>query len=198
MAAKDPNRQIVFDKYVRKAIEGDTSIKGKTDIAKKAMDIFKKAGNQPKTAEWALNVMSMTPNPGKLDIFNAGIESLKADNYERADSVFDIYKSKYPDEVFGHYWSFRSLSAIDSTMEKGLAIPDATNFIAIAENDKLTNKSMLIVAYGYLAGYHANVKKNFGVAIGYLDKIIEIDPGNPDAQKNKEILQKALVKGGKS
>lgn len=197
MAARDTTRQVVFDKYVRKAIDGDTSLKGKTEIAKKAMDIFKKAGNQSKTAEWALNVMNMTPNPGKVDIYNAGFENFKAGNYERADSVFDIYKTKYPDEVYGHYWSFRSLSLIDTTMEKGLAIPDATKFIEIAETDKVKNKSTLITAYGYLAGYQANVKKDFAAAIAYLDKIMEIDPANADAQKNKDILQKALSKGGK-
>jgi hypothetical protein len=110
--------------------------------------------------------------------------------------VFDIYKGKYPDEVYGHYWSFRALSVVDSTMEQGLAIPDATRFIEVAELDKAKNKSTLITAYGYLAGYNANVKKDFATAITFLDKIIEIDPANADAVKNREILQKALAKSG--
>jgi len=38
------------------------------------------------------------------------------------------------------------------------------------------------------------VKKDFPTAITYLDKIIEIDPANVDATKNKEILQKAMGK----
>lgn len=196
LAAKFPERQANFDKYVRKAIEADTSAKGKTDIAKKAVDIFKKAGNQPKVAEWTLNVLNVNPNPGKVDIYNAGFENFKAGNYMRADSLFDIYKGKYPDEVYGHYWSFRALSVVDSTMEQGLAIPDATKFIEIAELDKVKNKSTLITAYGYMAGYNANVKKDFATAISYLDKIIAIDPANADALKNRDILQKALSKNG--
>jgi tetratricopeptide (TPR) repeat protein len=196
LAAKFPERQANFDRYVRAAIATDTSDKGKVDIAKKAVDIFKKAGNQEKVAEWALTAMSLNPNPSKVDIYNAGFENFKAGNYMRADSVFDIYKGKYPDEVYGHYWSFRSLSVVDSTMEQGLAIPDATRFIEVAEMDKVKNKSTLITAYGYLAGYNANVKKDFATAITFLDKIIEIDPANADALKNKEILQKALAKSG--
>jgi hypothetical protein len=66
----------------------------------------------------------------------------------------------------------------------------------VAELDKAKNKSTLITAYGYMAGYNANVKKDFAVAISYLDKILEIDPANADATKNKEILQKALSKSG--
>ena len=96
--------------------------------------------------------------------------------------------------MYGHYWAFRSKSVIDSTMEGGLAVPDCTNFITIAEKDKVKNKNTLITAYGYLAGYNANIKKDFPTAIGYLDKILEVDPTNTDASKNKEILQKAAAK----
>ncbi len=81
-------------------------------------------------------------------------------------------------------------------MENGLAIPDCQKFIEIAESDKVKNKNTLITAYGYMAGYNANVKKDFATAITFLDKILEVDPTNVDATKNKEILQKALSKSG--
>jgi len=195
LAAKFPEKAQRFDEYIKMAISMDTSQKTKIDIAKKAIDIFKRIPNQPKVAEWSLFLMNMLqPNPSKVDIYNAGFENFKAGNYMVADSVFDIYKTKFPDEVYGYYWSFRSLSVVDSTMEQGLAVPDAQKFIEIAEADKVKNKSTLITAYGYMAGYNANVKKDFPTAITYLDKIIEIDPANVDATKNKEILQKAMGK----
>ncbi|MFN5649680.1 MAG: tetratricopeptide repeat protein [Sphingobacteriales bacterium] len=197
LAAKFPERQANFERYVNAAIAADTTVKGKTDLAKKAVDIFKKAGNQPKAAEWAIRVLSLNPNASKVDLYNAGIENFKAGELLRSDSLFDAYKLKYPDETYGYYWSFRALSVVDSTMEQGLAIPDATKFVEIAELDKAKNKSTLMTAYGYLAGYQANIKKDFPAAIGYLEKILEIDPANPDAIKNKEILQKALSKGKK-
>ena len=43
-----------------------------------------------------------------------------------------------------------------------------------------------------MAGYYANNVKDYATAITYLDKILEVDPANVDAQKNKEILQQAL------
>jgi len=197
LAAKFPERQANFERYVNAAIAMDTTVKGKTDLAKKAVDIFKKAGNQPKAAEWAIRVLNLNPNASKVELYNAGIENFKAFEYMRSDSLFDAYKVKYPDETYGYYWSFRALSVVDSTMEQGLAIQDATKFVEIAELDKAKNKSTLMTAYGYLAGYQANIKKDFPAAIGYLEKILEIDPANPDAIKNKEILQKALSKGKK-
>jgi hypothetical protein len=89
-----------------------------------------------------------------------------------------------------------AITGIDTTMEAGIAIPDCTRFIEIAESDKVKNKNTLITAYGYMAGYNANIKKDFPAAISYLDKIIAVDPTNADATKNKEILQKAMSKGG--
>jgi len=198
-SAKFPERQARVDKYFQLAIDADTSVPNKIDYTRKAAEFFKKAGNQPKAAEWYTKVLYVNPNPGKVDLYNAGIENfrvLQIPNYQRADSIFKLYKAKYPDEVYGHYWSFRSLSAIDTTMEAGIAIPDCTRFIEIAESDKVKNKNTLITAYGYMAGYNANIKKDFSAAISYLDKIIAVDPTNADATKNKEILQKAMNKGG--
>lgn len=198
LAAKFPEKQARFDEYIKMAIAMDTSSKGKVETARKGIDIFKRIPNQKKVAEWSLTLLNMVkPAPSKVDIYNAGFENFKAGNYLVADSVFDIYKAKYPDEVYGHYWSFRSLSVVDSTMEQGLAVPDCQKFIQLAESDKVKNKSTLITAYGYMAGYNANVKKDFPTAISYLDKIIEIDPTNADASKNREILQKASGKGTK-
>jgi tetratricopeptide (TPR) repeat protein len=198
LAAKFPEKQARFDEYIKMAIAMDTSSKGKVETARKGIEIFKRIPNQKKVAEWSLTLLNMVkPAPSKVDIYNAGFENFKAGNYLVADSVFDIYKAKYPDEVYGHYWSFRSLSVVDSTMEQGLAVPDCQKFIELAESDKVKNKSTLITAYGYMAGYNANVKKDFPMAISYLDKIIEIDPTNADASKNKEILQKASGKGTK-
>ncbi len=191
LSAKFPDKQSQVDEYFNKAIESDTSRVNKIDYTKKAADFFKKSGNQPKTAEWMTKVLTVNPNPGKVEIYNAGYENFKAQNYTTSDSIFKLYADKYPTEVFGYYWKMRSLMLIDTTMEKGLAVPDATKFIELAEADKVKNKSTLITAYGFLAGYNANIKKDFNEAIKYLDKILEVDPGNADAAKNKEILQKA-------
>lgn len=181
------------DYYFTKAIEADTTISNKVDYTRKAADFFKKSGNTVKSAEWLTKVLSINPKISKVDLYNAGFENFKATLYGRADSIFTVYKTNFPTEVYGHYWSFRSLSVVDSTMEQGLAIPDCEKFISIAETDKVKNKSTLITAYGYLASYSANIKKDLAGAGAFLDKIIDIDPNNQDAIKNRDIIQKALV-----
>lgn len=192
-AAKAKSDPVKVNDYFIKAIDSDTAVANKIDYTKRAADFFKKSGDIAKSAEWLTKVLSINPKLSKVDLYNAGFENFKATQYQRADSIFTIYKTNYPNEVYGHYWSFRSLSAIDTTMELGLAIKDCENFIAVAEADKVKNKSTLIIAYGYLAGYAANVKKDMEGAIVYLDKIIAVDPNNQDAIKNKEIISKALA-----
>ncbi len=191
LMAKFPEKSTQAEVYFNKAIEVDTIMNNKVDYAKRAAEMYRKAGNQEKAAEWTTKILTIRPQPGKVDIYNAGFETFKAGLYSRADSIFQLYKQNFPTETYGYYWCFRSLSAIDSTMEKGLAVPDAQKFIEVAEQDKAKNKLTLVIAYGYMAGYHANIKKDFSTAIGFLDKILEIDPANADAIKNKDILQKA-------
>ena len=192
-AAKQKAAPEKIDYYFTKSIESDTILANKLDYTKRAADFYKKAKNNVKSAEWLTKLLSINPKLSKVDVYNAGFENFKATQYQRADSIFTIYKTQFPTEVYGHYWAFRSRSAIDSTMELGLAIPDCEKFVSIAESDTAKNKSTLITAYGYLAGYTANVKKDLGGAIAYLDKIIVLDMTNQDAIKNREILQKALA-----
>ena len=192
-AAKQKAAPEKIDYYFTKSIESDTILANKLDYTKRAADFYKKAKNNVKSAEWLTKLLSINPKLSKVDVYNAGFENFKATQYQRADSIFTIYKTQFPNEVYGHYWAFRSRSVIDSTMELGLAIPDCEKFVSIAESDTAKNKSTLITAYGYLAGYTANVKKDLAGAIAYLDKIIVLDMTNQDAIKNREILQKALV-----
>lgn len=192
-AAKVKSDPAKVNDYFTKAIDSDTTVANKVDYTKRAAEFFKKSGDVTKSAEWLTKVLYIAPKLSKVDLYNAGFENFKSTQYVRADSIFSVYKTNFPNEVYGHYWSFRSLSLIDSTMELGLAVKDCENFIVIAESDKVKNKSTLITAYGYLAGYAANIKKDLPTAITYLDKIIEIDPNNQDAISNKEIIAKALV-----
>ncbi|HEY8387284.1 MAG TPA: hypothetical protein VIK74_01705, partial [Parasegetibacter sp.] len=125
-------------------------------------------------------------------LFYAGFAYIKAQEYPIADSMFAIYAEKFPNDIYGHYWRARANSYIDSTSELGLAVPHFQRFIELAEKDTAENRRTLIQAYGYLAAYSANVLKDSEAAVAYFDKILVLDPGNADAQRYKEILQKQL------
>jgi hypothetical protein len=131
----------------------------------------------------------------KTELYKLAYDEFKRENYLKSDSLFSIYKVNYPDEVYGHYWSFRAKSLIDSTMEKGLALEDCKNFIKVAETDVVKNKSTLVTAYGYLAGYTANIEKDLKKALNYFYKILEIDPYNADAKNYASIIEKAINSG---
>jgi Flp pilus assembly protein TadD len=192
LLGKFPDKQAQYDTYVNKAIEVDTLVANKVEYATKASLYYKKANDMVKSADWLLKIFSFKPTPSKTDIYNAGYAYFQAERFNTSDSIFTLYKQKYADETYGYYWCFRSKWKIDSTLELGLPYDDAIKFTEIAEKDKVRNKNTLNVAYGYLAGYTANIKKDYPAAITYLDKMLELDPTNQDVIKNKEIIQKAM------
>jgi tetratricopeptide (TPR) repeat protein len=129
-----------------------------------------------------------------IDLFNWGLASYRAEDYHLADSVFGLYTEKYPDQGFGYYWRARSNAAIDTTLAEGLAIPYYQKLVAMIANDTLnpTSKKWMLEAYSYLAAYETNTEKDYKEAIGYFDRILEIDPQNDNAKKYISILEQNL------
>lgn len=194
VSAKFPEKLEQAETYYNKVLELDTLTANRIEYATAASNMYKKIGNRAKSADWLTRVLAIKPNYGKIDLFYAGWENFYGEKYATADSVFNLYKTKYPDDMQGYYGGFRVKWAVDSTMEQGLPVEDAKKFIEIAESDKVKNKQALLLAYGYLAGYSANILKEYDPAIMYLEKIVEVDPTNADAQNNITILKKAKEK----
>ncbi len=167
---------------------------------KKLADHYKAKKDYAQQAEWLGNYYTANANATNVDLFNWGISLYMAKQYPFADSVFGIYVSKYPDHVFGPYWRARSNAAIDTSMTLGLAIPHYQNAITIAEKDtaNATNVRYLIEAYGYIAAYTANEKKDYTAAIEYFKKLLVYDPDNSDAVKYIAILEKNVQRDDKS
>ena len=130
-----------------------------------------------------------------VDLFNWGLAWFQAGNFEKSDSVFGMYVDKYPTQLFGYYWRARSNAAIDTTMEQGLAIPYYLKVVEIGELDTTgSSKRQLIESYGYLAGYETNQNKNYGKAIEYFEKLLQLDPTNEQAKKYVQILKETMAK----
>jgi tetratricopeptide (TPR) repeat protein len=154
----------------------------------------KKAYDQQ--AIWLQKYYVSNPGATNVDLFNWGLARYYSGAYVLADSVFGIYTEKYPDQNYGYYWRAKSNVAIDTAMEKGLAIPHYLKVIEMAEKDTTDeiNKKRLIESYGYLASYKANQEKDYAGSIGYFEKILAIQPDNNDAKKYVGILQKFMSK----
>jgi tetratricopeptide (TPR) repeat protein len=163
---------------------------------KKLADHHKTKKDYTNQAEWLSKYYTLNSNATNVDLFNWGIALYMDKKYHSADSVFNIYATKFPEHVFGYYWKARANAAIDTAMTEGLAIPHYQQTIAIAEKDtaNTTNVRYLVEAYGYIAAYTANEKKDFPAAIDYFEKLLVYDPDNSDAKKYISILEKSLQK----
>jgi len=197
ISAKFPDKLSQADEYYGKLIAMDTVKAHRIEYANAAANMYKKMNKHDKAAVWLTKILQYKPDYSVRDLFFAGWENFYGENYVTADSVFNLYKVKFPDDVQGYYGGFRTkwsadTAAINSGIPSAAPLEDATKFIQLAEADKDKYKQSLQLTYGYMAGYYANNVKDYATAITYLDKILEVDPANVDAQKNKEILQQAL------
>lgn len=199
LSAKFPDKADQAEVYFNKLIEMDTLTANRVQYANAASAMYKKANNRSKSAYWLTKILEFKPNYTKTDLFYAGWEHFYAEQFESADSVFNLYKSKYPDDIQGYYGGFRvkwssDTAALSSGIPSELPVEDAKKFIELAEVDKVKNKQTLSLAYGYMAGYYANNLKDYAIAIQFLEKMVELDPNNEDAKKNIDILTKAMQK----
>ena len=172
------------------AFSKDTVLANKSTYASKLADEFKKTGNKANEAKWLGIAYQLNDHPTNLDLYYWGMAHYSAGEYQKADSVFAIYTEKYPEHIQGYYWRAKSNALLDSTMENGLAIPHYEKVIEMGLADTTKNKSLLIQSYGYIGAYEANVKKDFKLALEKFQKILEFDPGNDDAMKYRDILEK--------
>src|SRR5690242_7280638 len=79
---------------------------------------------------------------------------------------------------------------LDTSMEKGLAVPTATKYLEILQKDTLKNKSSIISVAGYLAQYYANIAKDRVKALEYLKLMLQMDPNNETIKKYVDDMEK--------
>lgn len=189
--AKFPGNDAEAFKSFEKAIQMDTAVQNKLVLMNQASDLAKKLNNRAEQAKWLGMIYRTDPRATKTDLYNYGFAYYQAKVYDSAAAIFDQYKQKYPDEVFGYFWGGRSRAAIDTTAELGLALPDYEKLAEVAKkSDSVKYKSMIIESYMYLAGYSNNVKKDKEAAISYLQKVLDIDPANATAKQYIDVLSK--------
>ncbi|MBV4358820.1 tetratricopeptide repeat protein [Pinibacter aurantiacus] len=186
--------------YYEKALVMEKDTVQTLKYYKKFANIYKEQKDYTQEAKWLGKYYETNTAATNVDLFNWGIASYKAGDYPTADSVFTKYETKYPEQSFGYYWAARVTAAIDTSMENGLAIPHYEKLIELIKNDSTdkTNRKYLIEAYGYIAAYEANVKKDYRESIEYFEKLLALDPSNEDARKYVEVLQKHMVNGESS
>jgi tetratricopeptide (TPR) repeat protein len=178
--------------YLGKAVELSTDSTERLSYYAQLANLTESRKDYAAQAKWLGRLVNATKNVSNVDLFNWGIAGYRAGNYVDADSVFARYTREYPEQPHGYYWRARSNAAIDTSMVLGLAIPHYEKMLEMAANDSTTSavRTFRINAYAYLAAYSTNVKKDYATAIGYFEKMLEIDPANAQAKKYIDILRK--------
>lgn len=195
-----------FDDY-KKAIDLDTLAENKAKYAAEAGALAKKINNKPAMAQVAAIVYATKKNPTNTDLYAWGMANYQAGNYKTADSIFcGVYEAKYPTEIYGYLWCARSKVAQDDSVgSNGYAVEAYQKLAEVARGmdstakaagsaDSIKYKVQVVNSYSQLAGYYNNIKKDKESAMLYLKKILEVDPGNADAQRFISILEKAAQK----
>lgn len=181
--------------WYKKALTLQNEKEEKLSYMSSLAEIQKELGNREREAVWRESIYKTKDRPSNLDIYNWGIALYMADNYQKADSVFNIYSEKYPDQIHGHLWQARCNALLDSTMEKGLAVKHYEKVIEVTLNNQEKYKSAILRAYTYLGTYEANITKNYPKALDYFEKILELEPTDSNAQKNAAVIKQWIATG---
>lgn len=185
-----------FDLY-SKAIAIDTLVANKGNYTKEAAALADSLQDKKQSAYWlgqSFVVKGETAN--NLDLYNWGTALFNANEFATADSVFAVYTQKYPEQVYGFYWRARANWSLDSTFEKGLAVPHFEKMIEVihASKDSATYVEQEKAAYSYFIQYYVK-KKDYKNAFESCNKFLALDPANDQIKKYRDILEK-YVKGG--
>lgn len=176
--------------YYYKAIAADTLAANKEKYANAGLELSKKLKNTEATGKLSEAVYSSIKDPSNSDLYKYGMANYSAGNFKKADSIFcGMYESKYPGEIYGYLWCAKSMQAQDdSTNSQGLAVDAYEKLARFARSipDSAKYKSQIISSYYYLASYYNDIKKDKQKAIGYMQKVLEVDPTNASA---KGIIQ---------
>jgi tetratricopeptide (TPR) repeat protein len=191
-----------FDDYAT-AIQKDTLQENKAKYLGSATDLANRKNDKKALANIARTVYMGLKNPANSDLFKFGMANYQAAQYQTADSIFcGLYEQKYPDEVFGYLYCMRVKALEDDSVgSQGLAVDAemkladfgrAKDSIAKAAGtkDSILYKKYVVDCYQRLAFFYNNTKKDKAQAIFWLQKVLEVDPGNPDAQHYIDLLKK--------
>lgn len=196
----------IFINYLQGSVL-DTVLSSKIDFLKQGAEFLKARGDslsRVREGDLRLEIVKLkADNAGQRDLFDAGFAYYQGKNYVKADSIFDVFTTKYPDEIYGPMMQYNIHRAIDSTMEKGMAVPWAEKYLNLLEKDTAKNKKTIIGVASYLASYYANIVKDREKALEYLRKMLVLDPTNEIIKNNISVLEKtpatkpsAPTKGG--
>jgi hypothetical protein len=182
--------------YLQRAAELEKDPAAQYNYYKTLAGLAHELKNYSAEAKWLGKYYNGNNKASNVDQFNWAIAHYRAEEYAQADSVFGTYVKEHPEQGFGYYWQARSNAMMDKEMTQGLAVPYYQKLTEVMQSDtaNASYKKWMVEAYGYIAAYNANTKKDYPMAISYFQKVLEVDPQNADAQKYISVLEQRGAK----
>ena len=82
----------------------DTALNNKVKYATKIADMYKQTEDYSHQATWLGNLYKWKEKTNNIDLFNWGLAHYRAKEYLQTDSVFGLYTTRYPEDIYGYYW----------------------------------------------------------------------------------------------
>ena len=173
---------------ISRALQMDTT-DGRIELLKMMANRSESAKMYKDAGDWYKKILDVKKNPTNVDMFNAGYNYYKAGDFTNAVAMFEIYTTKYPEDIQAWDLKGRSQRGIDSTLQNGLANESFQKVIDLGEakwaTDSVRVKSSLLRAYKYFIEYSYNVKKDKTAAVMYCDKVLAKDPNDEEVKRFK-------------
>lgn len=109
--------------------------------------------------------------------------------FAKSDSLFNIVLTKQPDFLMGWVFRARANAGMDPETKYGVAKPFYEKVLELGSVDVEKNKKVLVEANYYLAYLHY-LQKDKAKATEYVDKLLVLDPTNPNAPNLKKLIDK--------
>lgn len=186
-------------KYLKIAYDMDTIPAEKAIYADSIAFALEKANKPVEKYQWLRKLYDekdSTSDGYNTALFNAGYaayELAQTDStyYPTADTLFNLYKTKYPTQIYGYKYLVDSkLKAGDTTA----AVPAIMDYIDFMKKDTAKYKDYILAQYGFLANYYVNSKGDYPNGLKMFDAILALDPTNAAAKQYGDQIRSYLEK----
>ncbi|TAL60386.1 MAG: tetratricopeptide repeat protein [Bacteroidetes bacterium] len=186
LLSKTGNDSLAVDK-LKQAIAKDTS---KTELWGELGSSLLKAKKYPEAINAFNKKIAGKVGVDANDHYNLGRSYFYSKQFGKADTAFTQITVLQPEIPTGYLWRGKANAQLDPDSKKGLAKPYYEMYLAkIKPEEAEKNKKDMVPAYEYM-GYYFMLRKDYGNAKCFYQKLAALDPAN---KKAKEALAEANV-----
>lgn len=191
---KFPGSEAQAAGYFDQAMAADTVTANRINTINSIITTLGTRGQYAEQLKWYKRLARIKTDLSARDLFYMGNAAIQAADFASADTVYNLYIQKYPDQPQGYSGRAKAAIAADKDTTTGSAVPAVMQYIQFMEKtDKEKFKNTILTNYGYLVYVHANVQKDYPAALKDLEGILAVDPANTYAQTTSEQIKKVMA-----